>query len=45
MVLVQKQTLDQNRIENPKISPCIFGQLIYNKGGENIQLGQGQSLQ
>ena len=26
-----------NRIENPELNSCIYGQLIYNKGGKNIQ--------
>ena len=29
-----------NRIENPEINMCIFGQLIYAKGAEYIQQGK-----
>ena len=30
--------IDQcNIIKSPKINPCTYGQLIYNKGGNNIQ--------
>lgn len=36
MALVIKQILDQNRIENPEISPHIFGQLLHKKRGKNI---------
>ena len=26
-----------NRIENPELNPCTYSQLIYDKGGKNIQ--------
>ena len=38
MVLAQKQHQHQwNRIKRPKIYPHTKGQLIYDKGGKNIQ--------
>ena len=32
-----RNTYHWNSIESPEINPCTYGQLIYNKGGNNIK--------
>ena len=41
MVLAQKQThWSMDRMESPELNPHNYGQLIYDKVGNNIQWGE-----
>ena len=41
----KNRNIDQwNKIKNPKINPCTYGYLSFDKGGKNIQGGKASSI-
>ena len=45
MVLAKNQNTDQwNRVESPELNQCFHNELIYDKGGKNIQWRKDPSI-
>jgi len=43
--MLNKKGKRGHRIENPEINPDTYGQLTFDKGGNNIKLEKRQTLQ